>query len=61
MAEDGWLALVVKARSIDVSRPAFDVVDKVASDATTAGYRVMEMVDITNFAEDHYVIIANRR
>ncbi len=61
MGEDGWLALVVKARSIDVSRPAIDVVDQVASEATSAGYIVLEMVDITNFADDHYVIIANRR
>lgn len=61
MADEGWLVLVVKARSIDVSKPAFDVVNQVASDATASGYRVMEMVDISAFAEDHYVIIAERR
>ena len=61
MADEGMLVLVVKARSIDVSKPAFDVVNQVAANATADGYRVMEMVDIGAFAEDHYVIIAERR
>ncbi len=61
MADEGWLVLVVKARSIDVSRPPLDVVNQVASDATAAGYHVMEMVDVGPYAEDHHIIVAQRR
>jgi fibrillarin-like pre-rRNA processing protein len=61
LAEDGWLVLVVKARSVDVSKRASDVFADVAAEATASGYHVVEMVELERYVEGHAVIIAKRR
>jgi fibrillarin-like pre-rRNA processing protein len=61
MAEDGWLVLVVKARSVDVTKRASDVYDTVAAEASASGYQVVEMLDLGAYVEGHAALIAKRR
>jgi fibrillarin-like pre-rRNA processing protein len=61
MAPDGKLILVVKARSVDVTRRAGAVFEDVARQAAKAGFRVLETVDLDAFAEGHAVLVIERR
>ncbi|UCC93728.1 MAG: fibrillarin-like rRNA/tRNA 2'-O-methyltransferase, partial [Thermoplasmata archaeon] len=61
LAEDGWLLLLVKARSVDVSKRAQDVFEDVAAEARGLGYDMVEMVDLGAYAEGHATIVAKRR
>jgi fibrillarin-like pre-rRNA processing protein len=61
MAGNGTLMLVVKARSVDVTRRAGDVFQDVASQAERAGYPVSGMVDLGAFHEGHAILVIKRR
>lgn len=60
MAPGGWLMLVVKARSVDVSSGASRVFQEVADRASAEGYRVVETVDLGRFDEGHAVLVIRR-
>jgi len=61
LADDGWLVLVIKARSIDVTKRPSDVLEEVVAEASSSGYQVLETVELGAFAEGHSVLIAKRR
>jgi fibrillarin-like pre-rRNA processing protein len=61
MTEDGWLVLVIKARSVDITKSAQDVFADVAIEARAAGYQVVETVELGAYAEGHAVLVAKRR
>lgn len=60
MDPGGWLLLVVKARSVDVSMAAPRVFEGVAGQAAADGYRVVETVDMDRFDEGHAVLVIRR-
>ena len=60
MAGEGTLMLVVKARSVDVARRAERVHADVARQASDAGFRVVETVDLGAYAEGHAVLVIKR-
>jgi fibrillarin-like pre-rRNA processing protein len=57
----GTLILVVKAASVDISRPAPRIFRAVAEMAAAGGFAVLEMVDIGTYDRDHGVLVAKRR
>ncbi len=61
MTGDGTLVLIVKARSVDVTRRAEDVFKDVATQAEEAGFLVTEMVDLGAYHEGHAALVIERR
>ena len=60
LAPDGWAVLVVKARSVSATDPAQAVYDGVRRSAESAGYSVMEFIDLDPFDREHGVFILKR-
>jgi fibrillarin-like pre-rRNA processing protein len=56
----GWVVLVVKASSVDVSTPSGRVYQDVMTAMEASGYRVEEWLDLEPFDREHAVFIARR-
>ena len=61
LAPGGMLILVVKARSIDVSKPASMIYTEVQERAAVGNIDVVEMLDLGAFDRDHAVLVSRRR
>jgi len=61
LSPGGTLILVIKASSVDISRPASRIFEVVAEKAAAGNFDVLEMVDLGNYDRDHAVLVAKRR
>ncbi|OGS50042.1 MAG: hypothetical protein A3K65_06095 [Euryarchaeota archaeon RBG_16_68_12] len=61
LADGGTAVLMVKSRSIDVSRQPGDVYREVAADLTKAGLRVLGTVPLDPYQRDHAAIVLRGR
>ena len=61
LAPDGTLILVVKARSIDVSKPASRIFRTVQELAVAGNFDVVEVLDLGAYDRDHAVLVSRRR
>ncbi|MGC8969366.1 MAG: fibrillarin-like rRNA/tRNA 2'-O-methyltransferase [Conexivisphaera sp.] len=60
LREGGDLLLVIKARSIDVTREPGDVIKGEVDKLVSAGFRVLQVVDLEPYDKDHAMVHAVR-
>ena len=58
LKRDGWLMLIVKAQSIDVTKPPSEVYDQELAVLASRGFRVREVIPLEPFDKAHILIIA---
>ena len=56
----GWAVLIVKAKSVDVARPAREVYDETAAAIAMTGYTVEEFVELDPYEREHGAFMLRR-
>jgi fibrillarin-like pre-rRNA processing protein len=60
LAPNGWVFLVLKASSVDVSRPAAEVYADVRTAIKASGLHLEEVIDLDPFDREHAVFVVRR-